>query len=574
MQRRDFLKVTGLAAGAVGLGGSAPPAEAGAGNDAPAVAIKVLADRAQGQVRPVWQFFGYDEANYTYAPDGKKLLTEIAGLKPTPAHIRTHHLLTSGDGTAWLKWSSTGIYREDDQGRPIYNWEIVDHIFDTLRERGLKPYVEMGFMPEALSIKPKPYAIPKVNHGPPKQALTGGWTYPPKDYTKWAGLIEAWAKHCGERYGRAEAESWFWELWNEPNIAYWKGTPADYQRLFDHTAAALKRSLPKARIGGPHVTGPADRGAERFMRQFLEHCLRGTNAVTAQTGTPLDFVAFHAKGGTAWVHGHVRMNLGNHLRHIDRGFAIVASYPELKGKPVVIGESDPDGCAACAARYFPQNGYRNGAQYASYTAATFMRELDLADRHGVNFQGAVTWAFEFENQPWFEGFRVLATNGVVLPVFNTFRLFSLLEPRRVRVENPSAKSLDRLIRESVRKEADVHAFASRGDKAVSVLVWHYHDDGVPGPDATVALTIQGVAPPATQARLTHYRIDDQHSNAYTAWQKLGSPQKPSAEQRQALQKASELGTVEAPRMVAIKDGQVVLRFPMPRQSVSLVRLEW
>ncbi len=574
MQRRDFLKMTGLAAGAVGLGCPAQPAEAGAGDDAPAVAIKVLADRAQGQVRPVWQFFGYDEANYTYAPDGKKLLTAIAGLKPAPAHIRTHHLLTSGDGTAWLKWSSTGIYREDEQGRPVYSWEIVDHIFDTFREHGLKPYVEMGFMPEALSIKPEPYAIPKVTHGPPKQALTGGWTYPPKDYAKWAGLIEAWAKHCGERYGRAEAESWFWELWNEPNIAYWKGTPAEYNRLFDHTAAALKRSLPKARIGGPHVTGPADRGAERFMRQFLEHCLRGTNAVTAQTGTPLDFIAFHAKGGTAWVNGHVRMNLGNHLRHIDRGFAIVASYPGLKGKPVVIGESDPDGCAACAARYFPQNGYRNGAQYASYTAATFMRELDLADRHGVNFQGAVTWAFEFENQPWFEGFRVLATNGVVLPVFNTFRLFSLLEPRRVRVENPSAKSLDRLIREGVRKEVDVHAFASRGDKAVSVLVWHYHDDGVPGPDATVALTIQGVTPPTTQARLTHYRIDDQHSNAYTAWQKLGSPQKPSAEQRQALQKASALATLEDARSVEAKGGQVVLRFPMPRQSVSLVRLEW
>jgi xylan 1,4-beta-xylosidase len=573
MQRRDFLKTTGLAAGAVSLGGLTGSAIPAAGNDAPVVAIKVLADRAQGQVRPIWQFFGYDEANYTYAPDGRKLLTEIAGLKPAPAHIRTHHLLTSGDGTAWLKWSSTGVYREDDQGRPVYNWKIVDHIFDTLRDRGLKPYVEIGFMPEALSVKPEPYAIPKVTHGPPKQALTGGWTYPPKDYAKWEGLIEAWAKHCGERYGRAEAESWFWELWNEPNIAYWKGKPAEYNRLFDHTAAALKRSLPRARIGGPHVTGAADRGAEGFMRQFLEHCLRGTNAVTGKTGTPLDFVAFHAKGGTAWTNGHVRMNLGNHLRHIDRGFAIVASYPELKGKPVVIGESDPDGCAACAARYFPQNGYRNGAQYASYTAATFMRKLDLADRHGVNFAGAVTWAFEFEDQPWFEGFRVLATNGVVLPVFNAFRMFSRLEPRRVVVENPSAKDLDALLRESVRKEPDIHAFASRSDRVVSVLVWHYHDDGVPGPETAVALTVQGIAA-AKQVRLTHYRIDDQHGNAYTAWQKMGSPQKPSAEQRGALTKASELGTLEDARMVGVQDGQVVLRFAMPRQSVSLVRLEW
>jgi xylan 1,4-beta-xylosidase len=574
MRRRDFLKTSALSAGAVSLGGPAQPAEPGEGNDPSAVAIKVLADRAQGQVWPIWRFFGYDEANYTYAPDGEKLLTEIAKLRPQPAHMRTHHLLTSGDGTPWLKWSSTGIYSEDDQGRPVYHWEIVDRIFETLRERGLKPFVELGFMPEALSVKPQPYAIPKVSQGPPKQALTGGWTYPPKDYAKWEGLIEAWAKHCGERFGRDEAASWFWELWNEPNIAYWKGTPAEYNRLFDHTVAGLKRSLPKARIGGPHVTGPADQRSERFFRQFLEHCLRGKNAVTDKTGTPLDFVAFHAKGGTAWAKDHVRMNLGNHLRHIDRGFAIVASYPELKGKPVIIGESDPDGCAACSARFFPENGYRNGAQYASYTAATFMRKLDLAERHGVNFEGAVTWAFEFEDQPWFDGFRVLSSNGVVLPVFNTFRMFSLLEPRRVAVENPSVKDLDTLIRESVRQEADVHAFASRGERAVSVLVWHYHDEGVSGPAATVALTVQGLASAAKEARLTHYRIDDQHSNAYTAWQKMGSPPKPSAKQRELLQQASELAKLEAPGSVAVRDGQCSLRYTMPRQSVSLVRLEW
>src|SRR5262249_49866341 len=301
----------------------------------------------------------------------KKLLSEIAALRPQPAHIRTHHLLTSGDGTPWLKWSSTGAYKEDDKQQPVHNWEVLDRIFDTLRERGLKPFVEIGFMPEALSAKPTPYAIPKVMQGPPKDALTGGWTHPPKDYARWEGLIEAWAKHCGERYGRAEAEGWLWELWNEPNIGYWKGTPDEYNKLYDHTAAALKRALPEAKLGGPHVTGPGDRGAEKYLRGFLDHCLSGKNAATGKTGTPLDFVAFHAKGGTAVRDGNARMNLGNHLRHIDRGFAVAASYKELKGKPVIVGESDPDGCAACSATYFPENAYRNGAQYASYTAATF-----------------------------------------------------------------------------------------------------------------------------------------------------------------------------------------------------------
>jgi xylan 1,4-beta-xylosidase len=574
MHAKYFLILSSTALAALTLYYSFCGTVSGAINSEQVVSIQVRVDQPRGDVRPVWRFFGYDEANYTFAPDGKKLLSEIARLQPQPAHIRTHHLLTSGDGSVWLKWSSTGAYGEDDQGRPVYNWKTLDRIFDSLHERGLKPFVEMGFMPEALSTRPVPYAIPKVTDGPPRNALTGGWTYPPKDYVKWGGLIEAWARHCAERYGLTEAESWFWELWNEPNIGYWHGTPAEYDRLYDYTALALKRALPNAKIGGPHVTGAGDASAERFLRQYLEHCLRGTNAATGKTGTPVDFIAFHAKGGTSVVDGHVRMNLGNHLRHIDRGFAIVASYPELKGKPVIVGESDPDGCAACSARFFPQNAYRNGAQYASYTAATFMRKLDLADRHAVNFEGAVTWAFEFEGQPWFDGFRVLASNGVVLPVFNTFRLFSLLEKRRVAVENASARELDSLIKTSARTEPDIHAFASRGDRAVTVLVWHYHDDGIAGPEVAVELALQGISSAGKPARLTHYRIDDQHSNAYTAWQKIGSPQKPTLGEREALAKASELAQLEGPTSLECRDGQAKLRISMPRQSVSLVKLEW
>jgi xylan 1,4-beta-xylosidase len=538
------------------------------------VAIAVHLDQSLGEVRPISRFFGCDEANYTYMADGRKLLAEIAKLEPQPAFIRTHHLLTSGDGTPWLKWSSTGVYSEDSDGRPVYHWQILDRIFDGFREHRLKPYVELGFMPEALSQKPEPYAIPKVTGGPPKDALRGGWTYPPKDYSKWEGLIEALATHCADRYGRGEAESWFWELWNEPNIAYWRGTPEEYDRLYDHTAAALKRALPKARLGGPHVTGPADAGAERFMRQFIEHCLHGKNSATGDSDTPLDFLAFHAKGGTAVVNGHVRMNLGNHLRHIDRGCAIVESYPELKGKPVVVGESDPDGCAACSARYFPENGYRNGSQYASYTAATFLREQDIAECHGVDIEGAVTWAFEFEDQPWFDGFRVLSSNGVVLPVFNTFRIFSLLEKRRIAVENPAAKDLATLIRQSVRDAPDVSAFASRGERVATVVVWHYHDDGVAGPDAAVQLAVHGISPAVHNVRVMHYRIDDEHSNAYTAWRKMGSPQKPTMDQRAALEKASELTKLAEPEEVESRDGNVKLRLTMPRQSVSLLRLEW
>lgn len=544
-----------------------PPVGAGA------VRIEVRADRRTGTVEPLWSFFGYDEANYTFTEDGKELLGRIAELEPRPSHIRTHHLLTSGDGTAWLKWSSSGAYREDERGPPLHDWAILDRIFDTLHERGLKPFVEIGFMPEALSLRPENYTPPRVTRGRPRGAVGGGAFQPPRDYRKWEAFIEAWARHCSRRYGEAEAESWFWELWNEPNISYWKGTTEEYLRLYDHTAAAVKRALPGARFGGPHVTNPTSRSSEPFLRQFIEHCLRGRNAVTGKVGAPLDFLAFHAKGGTALVDGHVRMNLGNHLRVIDRGLEIIASYPELKGKPVVIGESDPDGCAACSETFYPQNGYRNGSQYASYTAATFLREQDLAERHGVNLVGALTWAFTFPDQPWFDGFRTLATNGVVKPVFNVFRMFSLLERERIVVDIPGRRGLDDLMASSVREGPDIDAFASRGERAITVLIWHYHDDGVPGADVPVELLLSGLPGPR-KARFSHHRIDDDHSNAHTAWLAMGSPQEPTTEQRAALERASALAALQAKKPVEIRDGKVDLRFSLPRQSVSLIRLEW
>src|SRR5439155_7557151 len=142
---------------------------------------------------------------------------------------------------------------------------------------------------------------------------------------------------------------------------------------------------------------------------------------TGQRGTPLDFVSFHAKGSPKFVEGHVQMGIADQLRTMNAAFQIIASYKELKNRPVVIGESDPDGCAACQGA---QLGYRNGTMYSSYTAASFVRAYQLADKHGVNLEGALTWAFEFEEQSYFAGFRVLATNGIDLPVLNVFRMFS------------------------------------------------------------------------------------------------------------------------------------------------------
>jgi xylan 1,4-beta-xylosidase len=130
--------------------------------------IKVDLAKEKAPMTPLWAWFGYDEPNFTYMKDGKKLLSEIAALSPTPVFVRAHNLLTSGDGTPALKWGSTGIYTEDANGNPIYNYKIIDSIFDTYIQRGMKPLAQIGFMPEALSIKPQPYQHswkPGVSYG-------------------------------------------------------------------------------------------------------------------------------------------------------------------------------------------------------------------------------------------------------------------------------------------------------------------------------------------------------------------------------------------------------------------------
>ena len=183
------------------------------------------------------------------------LADKLAALSPEPVYIRTHNLLTSGDGTPALKWGSTGVYSEDAEGKPRYDWTILDRIFDTYLERGVRPYVQVGFMPKDLSVKPEPYQHTWTPTARYEQIYTG-WAYPPKDYAKWGELVYQWTRHLIDRYGRAEVETWWWEVWNEPDIGYWRGTPEEFMKLYDFAADGLKRALPNARIGGPEVTGP------------------------------------------------------------------------------------------------------------------------------------------------------------------------------------------------------------------------------------------------------------------------------------------------------------------------------
>jgi xylan 1,4-beta-xylosidase len=536
---------------------------------APTVDVRVDISRSQESFRPIWNFFGYDEPNYTYAPNGKKLLGEIATLSPTPAYIRVHNLLTSGDGSASLKWGSTNAYTEDAAGKPIYNWQIVDRIFDTFQQSAVKPLVEIGFMPEALSTHPEPY-----RHNFPNGSIYTGWAYPPKDYQKWGELVFRLTKHLRERYGDAEVKTWLWEVWNEPDIDYWKGTPEEYFKLYDYSADAVRRALPEAKIGGPETTGPSRPKAAEFLKQFLQHCDSGRNYATGKTGAPVDFISFHPKGSPTWQGDHVQMGIAAQLNAIDQGFKIVASFPKWRDTPVVLGESDPEGCAACSAEKNPQNGYRNGPLYASYTAEAVDRTIELAAREQVNLMGIVTWAFEFEDQPYFAGFRELASNGIDKPVLNAFRMFGLLSGQRIEATSSAALDVDHILREGVRENPDVNAIATRSNNAVRVLLWNYHDDDLAAAPASVNVQISGLPENVEHAVLEHFRIDSAHSNSFNVWKDLGSSQRPTPEQYKKLESAGQLQLLTSPAWVHIRSGTAQLQIKLPRQGLSLLKFEW
>jgi xylan 1,4-beta-xylosidase len=548
------------------VGANLPSSRAADGVDSFPVAIHVDAAHALGRWQPVWRFFGADEPNYAYMKDGQRLLAKLGELRPGQVFFRTHNLLTSGDGTPALKWGSTGAYKQDADGNPLYDWAITDRIFASYIERGLHPYVEIGFMPKDLSTHPDPYQ----HHWSPQhryEEIFTGWAYPPTDYDKWEELVYQWTKHCVEKFGREEAGRWYWEVWNESNIPYWKGTPAEFRRLHDYAIAGVRRALPTAKVGGPDAAG--DGG--QFARDFLEHCLHEKNLATGQLGTPLDFVSFHAKGKPEFINGHVRMGIADELRTVDAGFKIIASFPELKDVPIVIGECDPDTCAACQG---PQLGYRNGPLYASYTAASFARILELARRGGVNLEGILTWAFEFEDQPYFAGFRVLSTNGIDLPVLNVFRAFAMVKGTDVAVASDGAVPLDTMLARGVREHADVSAIATLDRDGMYILVWHYHDEDVPGQAAEVSLALDHLPIKDSKITLEQFQIDAEHTNPVATWNELGAPQSPTPAQLADLEQASRPAKLDPPQNLNVANSSVNYRLTLPRQSVTLVHITW
>lgn len=532
------------------------------------VSIKVDLAKPEGAYTPIYSWFGYDEANYTTMKHGKQLLRELHDLSPVPVYIRAHHLLTSGDGVAELKWSSTNVFTLDANGKPVYDFKILDGIFDEYKAAGVRPMVELGFMPKDLAANPEPY---QVHY--PKSTISGGSNNPPKDYALWGEMVRKVTEHLVQRYGKEETLKWYFEVWNEPDIPYWHATPEEYYKLYDYAVAGVRAALPGAKVGGPASTGPGREKAAEFLDNFLKHVDTGKSAATGKT-VPMDFISFHVKGQPKVLDTHVRMGLDKEMNDADKGFAIIAKYPKFIRLPIILSEADPEGCAACSSKVNPSNNYRNGTLYPVYTAAAIKGLFELQDRHKVNLISMLSWSFEFEDKDYFEGFRSLATNGIDKPVMNVFRMAGLMSGDRVKTSSSGQVSLDEILKSGVRQSPDIDAFATKSAHEAAVLLWNYHDDDLPAEGAPVQVEVSGIPAGVHRVLLQHYRIDRDHSNAYTVWLAMGSPQNPSPEQYSKLKEAGQLQLLDSPRWLDVDNGKVSIPTDLPRQATSLMHLEW
>jgi xylan 1,4-beta-xylosidase len=200
--------------------------------------------------------------------------------------------------------------------------------------------------------------------------------------------------------------------------------------------------------------------------------------------------------------------------------------------------------------------------------------FELADGMQTNIAGMLTWAFEFEDQPYFDGFRTLATNGIDKPVLNVFRMAGLMNGQRVNVESSGRIPLKTMASDGVRGASDIDALATRSDRHVSVMLWNYQDDDVSGEAVSVALRISGLPSDKSKILLQHFRIDQNHSNAYRVWKRQGSPVKPTAEQYMQLEAAGGLELLESPKWIECREGTAEIHFALPLQATSLIDLSW
>ena len=412
-----------------------------------------------------------------------------------------------------------GIYDEDKQGRPIYNFSYVDQIYDGLLAAGVKPFVELSFMPYKLAAR---------------QDLQSFWYHPnvspPKDYAKWDELITQLTKHLVERYGIDEVAKWYFEVWNEPNLDFWSGTPRQqtYFELYDHTARDIKNVAPSLRVGGPATAQAA------WVGDMIRHA--------EQAHVPLDFVSTHVYGNDkASDVFHTSENIPRD-QMVCR--AVKKVHDEIKASsrpqlPLIWSEYN--------AAYDNQVDVTDSVYMGPWLATT------IAQCDGLTGMMSY-WTFSdvFEEQgvvktPFYGGFGLLAAGNVPKPSFYAMELLHRLGDQRI--DNPSSDVL----------------VTKTDTGTLQIAVWNLVNPGSTGAAKSVKMHFKGVPP---DAHVAIQRLDADHGNTLGLWQKMGSPRYPTQGQLEELREQSRLAGSDFEDLL---NGDLTLELPVNGLAVLQVR---
>jgi xylan 1,4-beta-xylosidase len=424
-----------------------------------------------------------------------------------------------------------GLFHLDPIGHPVYNFSYIDQIYDGLLENGVRPFVELSFMPQVMASDPKA-GFASFFYKPN--------TSPPKDYKLWDDMLQALAKHLIERYGIDEVSQWYFEVWNEPNIGFWSGEPkqATYYELYDHSARALKQVNARLKVGGPSTAGVG------WTSSFLAHC--------KDAGVPIDFLSSHVYGN-------------------DNQKQVLGAPKEIPRHQVVCSAARKVH-ADIAHSPFPSIPY-----FLSEFNATWSNQPNITDTIYMGpwlaetvrqcdglIQMTSYWTFSdvFEESgvvktPFYGGFGLVAEDNIRKPAFNAFALLHKLGS--VRLKN----------------ESDSLLVTRRADGTLVIALWNYVEPygggptyspppAEPGKDRSFILKIQNAN---RSAHVTVWRVDQDHGNALRAYDAMGRPPFPSREQILALRAS---GQMAAPEKYRMKDG--VIPMAIPPQGLMLLEI--
>jgi xylan 1,4-beta-xylosidase len=387
-----------------------------------------------------------------------------------------------------------GVYDEDAANRPVYNFSYVDQIYDGLLDSGVRPFVELSFMPRKL-------AAHEIFHSFWYKPIIS----PPKNWGQWGDLISRFAEHLIDRYGIDEVSQWYFEVWNEPNIDFWAGEPkeATYDLLYDTAAEALKHVSVRLHVGGPATAQAA--WIDRFIRHAVER------------GVPIDFVSTHVYGNDS---ARDVLDTNDAVSRTEMvGRAVRRVHDQVKSSPrpdlpIIWSEYN--------ASYKNEPDVTDSPFMGPWLADTIRQCDGLADMLSY-------WTLSdvFEEQgvikrPFYGGYGLIAEDGLPKPAFNAFKLLHRLGDRRVVVGSSSA------------------LVTRRDDGTWAVAVWNLQAPGEHGAPKAITIRIEG----AQQGHATISRLDPAHGSVLTAYDEMGRPAHPTRSQVATLRLAAELPAPE------------------------------